>query len=289
MENSSRNLTERNLAFIKWGSVGICLLLLFVYAWIYQAEPFDGPGYDYSDNWALDILTFIPAIAAAVMASLVTAQFRPGEAPRRIWQTFALGWWCWVAGEIAGMVYDYFYWDVPYPDLTLIDLCWSAGYFFFGLALFYQFRLIYSADKKSGINIYLTLLTAALLLTLGLTQLALRVGLGDDISWFALYLAVLYPVLDLAVGAAALWLFFLFGSGKWGRPWWALIAFAVADSINIYFWIGGGDNLADETLNAIYLFSDTVYVAGYLVLALAFLSMYLILRYELPSRFPDQQ
>ena len=67
---------------------------------------------------------------------------------------------------------------------------------------------------------YVLVIAVVLLATLGLTQWALAAGLGEGMSWFALYLAVFYPVCDLVVGLAALWLAFLFGRGAWGRPWW---------------------------------------------------------------------
>lgn len=273
MQNSSR------FAWIKWSSAAISLLWLAAYMWFYYAEPLSGAGYDYTDNWAIDILTFIPAVAAASMATLVALQFDHSEAPRHIWLTFALGWWCWVTGEIAGMVYDYFYWDTSYPDLTLIDLFWSAGYLLFGLALFYQFRSIYAEENKNSTHIYLALCATALLLALGLTYAAQSHGLGKDVSDISLYLAILYPVFDLIEGGSALWFFFLFGQGKWGRPWWGLIAFAVSDSIGIYFWMGGDEILSRQIVDGLYFFSDTVYVAAYLIVALAFLSLYLMLQW----------
>jgi hypothetical protein len=274
--------------YIKWGSAAISLIWLAVYVWFYRANPFGGPAYDYADNWGIDLLTFVPALAAAGMATLVALQYQPGEIPRRIWLTFAIGWWCWVGGEIAGMVYDYFYWDTAYPELTLIDLCWSAGYILFGLALFYQFRAIYAEEEKNSTYLYLTLCAAALILTLGLTYLARRSGLGEDVSAFALYLAILYPVFDLVEGGAALWLFLLFRRGKWGRPWWGLIAFAIADSISIYFWIGGDEALSQKTVDILYLFSDTTYVGAYLIVALAFLSHYYMLQWPPASPKPNR-
>jgi hypothetical protein len=96
--------------------------------------------------------------------------------------------------------------------------------------------------------------------------------LGKDTSWGALFLAVLYPVFDLFEGAAALWLFFLFGRGYLGRPWWGLISFTVADAINIFFWMGGYKWLSDPAYYQLDLFSNVAYVGGYLVTALAFLA-----------------
>jgi hypothetical protein len=104
-------------------------------------------------------------------------------------------------------------------------------------------------------------------------------GLGEGISWLALYLAVLYPVFDLTEGGAAVWLSSLFGRGVWGRPWWGLIAFAVADSINIFFWVGENEWLPERAVAILDLFSNTVYVLGYMLTAIAFLVTYNLIRY----------
>lgn len=177
------------------------------------------------------------------------------------------------------MVYGYSYWETSSPDLTLIDLCWSTGYLLFGLVLFYQIQSIYTEENKSSTHIYLTLCAAALLPTLGLTYAARLYGLGKDVSDFSLYLAILYTVFDLIEGGSVLWLFFLFGRGKWGHPWWGLITFAIANSISIYFWIGGDEISSQQIVDRLYLFSDTAYVAAYLIVTLLFLSLYLRLQW----------
>jgi hypothetical protein len=249
----------------------VFLLMLVVFAWVYYFEPLS-PYSEYWNDKVCDTLTLIPALIAAILGIQLTRQFKPSEPPYRIWLTFTIGWWFWVGGELLGFVYDAIYMNADYPEITLIDLCWVLGYIFFGLSLYYQFRLIYNWKSGRKSVLYLAFIGIALAVTLGLTQWALVVGLGKDISWFALYLAILYPVFDLFEGGAALWLFFLFGRGYLGRPWWGLIAFAVADSINIFFWIGGSDWLPEKPYLLIDLFSSVAYVAGYMITALAFFS-----------------
>jgi hypothetical protein len=123
------------------------------------------------------------------------------------------------------------------------------------------------------------LIGSGLAITFGLTKLTMAAGLGEGISWLALYLAVLYPVFDLTEGGAAVWLSSLFGRGVWGRPWWGLIAFAVADSINIFFWVGENEWLPEPAVAILDLFSNTVYVLGYMLTAIAFLVTYNLIRY----------
>jgi len=262
-----------------WLTTGASTLLLVVYAWIYWFEPLTETASEYINDKVLDVLTLAAALAAACLGILYTRKFKAGEPPRRVWLAFLVGWWCWVGGEIAGLVYDYFYWYVDYPEFTVIDIFWLLGYAAFSLSLFLQFRLIYSRWKKNGLLFFAAILAVSLLTGLALTELALATGLGEGYSWFSLYVAVLYPVFDVTEGLAALWLAFLFGRGLWSRPWWGLIAFAIADGIAIYFWIGGYHGLSDGAVNGLYLFSDILYNAGYLVVALAFLMNFLILRF----------
>jgi hypothetical protein len=116
----------------------------------------------------------------------------------------------------------------------------------------------------------------ALLASLGFTLWARNAGLGEDMSWFALYLAVFYPVCDIVEGVCAIWLAFVFGRGNWGRPWWALIVFAFADAINIFLWIGGYNILPEKWTNFLDPLSSTIYNGGYLVVMLGFLVILLL-------------
>ncbi len=227
------------------------------------------PDLDYWPQLVADGLTIIPAIGAAIAATFLLRQFNADDKPRRIWFWFAAGWWSWVLGEICGMVYDIL--QAPYGEISYYDIFWTVGYFCFGLALFFQYRNIYSTERKNATVSYLVAVVIILLITLGFTQWALYAGLGEGISWFALYLAVFYPVCDLAVGLMALWLVFLFGGGAWGRPWWGLIIFAIADAINIFLWIGGERLIPENMAGFLDPLSSTIYNAGYLVVMLGFL------------------
>jgi hypothetical protein len=199
----------------KWAIVAGIILAAF--GWIYYYEPLAFIS-DYWNDKASDVLTLIAALAAAMLATRLSRHFKPSEPPHRIWFTFALGWWAWVAGELLGFVYDYYYWSTANPEFTFMDLCWLLGYIFFGLSLFYQFRLIYRHKEGTKTFLYISFIALGLLVTFGLTQLALAAGLGEGSGWFGVYLSILYPVFDLFVGFAALWLFFLFGRGYLRTP-----------------------------------------------------------------------
>jgi hypothetical protein len=254
---------------IKWIARGVACVTLILFVWIYHFTPIAN---EFWNEQVIYYIILLASLAAAIFGTLLTLQFDKGEAPRRVWLTFTLGWWAWALGELTDIVYSFLYTD--YPEFTVIDACWVLGYLFFGLSLYYQFRVIYDRKKKMGTVYFLPVAALILLITAGFTQLAIHRGLGEEWSWPGVYLAVFYPVCDLIQGAAALWLSVLFGRGRWGRPWWALICFAIADTISTWFWIGGGANLPEGTQNWIWLFSDTVYIGGYLLVALAFLSNY---------------
>jgi hypothetical protein len=258
-------------------------ILLILVIWTYYAEPLAEAVSPFWNDKLLDILILIPAIGAAIAGTLVMRQFGAGEQPHRVWQAFAIGLWFWVGGEISGIVYDAIYIDTPYPDFRLVDIFWLLGYFYLGLSLYYQARLVYGAQKRKGRLLYMGLVGLAFLVAAGLTQLASKAGLGGESAWVILFITVLYPVFDLTEGTIAIWLSFLFGRGQWSRPWWGLILFALADSVNTFYWLGGYDLIPPAAQSAMDFVSLTAYPASYMVAGLALLSNYFILQYGVES------
>jgi hypothetical protein len=262
-----------------WIGLLASVILLILIVWIYYAEPLAQSASVFWSSNLVDILILIPAIGAAIAGTLVTSQFDKGETPHRIWRAFAIGLWFWVAGEISGIVYNTIYFDTDFPDLTLIDLSWLLGYFFLGLSLYYQFRLVYGTQVRKGRMLYLGLFALALLVTAGLTELAVNAGLGEGYAWIVLFITVLYPVFDLTEGTLAIWLSVLFRRGQWSRPWWGLILFALADSVNSFYWLGGYDLISVRAQGVLDFISLVAYPASYIAAGLALLSNYFILRY----------
>lgn len=252
------------------------MILLVLILWVYFAQPLSDP---FWNDKLIDILILIPAVGSAVAGTLLTSQFEKGEIPYHIWQAFAIGLWCWAAGEVIGMVYDAIYWYSTYPDFSLVDLLWLFGYFFLGLSLYYQLRLVYGAKTRSRRRIYLGMVGLALLITAGLTTWAEKSGLGEGYRWVILFVTILYPVFDATEGTAAIWLSFLFGRGRWSRPWWGLILFALADSIDSFYWLGGYDFIPTTVQSVLDFIAVAAYPASYMVAGLALLTNYFILRY----------
>ena len=272
------NLKFSPLQIVQVSTVIFAILLTLI-LWIFFTEPLSQSLSPFWNDKLIDVLVFIPAVGAALAATLLTRQFEKGEVPYRIWQAFAIGLWFWVAGEISGMIYDAIYWDTVYPDLRLTDMFWLLGYFFLGLSLFYQLRLVYGAQNSKGRRLYLGLFALALLITAWLTNLAAKTGLGEGSAWIILFITVLYPVFDLTEGATAIWISFLFGRGQWSRPWLGLILFALSDSVNTFYWLGGYDFIPVMAQDVLNFLSVISYPASYMVAGLALLSNYFILRY----------
>ncbi len=270
MKSSIASPTRANdQLHLRWAMyASIMLTALFI--WVYHYEPFTQIS-EYVNDKVLDILTLIPSLAAAYWGTKLARHFNQAEPPYRIWNTFAIGWWFWVGGELLGFVYDAIYRNSSYPELTLIDLFWALGYFFFGISLYYQFKLINFGKQRRLSLLYFLFIAIALALAYALTQWAFNAGLGADTAWLVVYISILYPVFDTFQGGAALRLFFLFGRGYLGRPWWGLIAFAIADSIYIFFWLGGDQWISPQAYTLLDLFSSTAYLSGYIISALAFL------------------
>jgi hypothetical protein len=257
----------------------VYVIMLGLIVWTFFAEPLSVILSPYWNDKLIDVLILIPAVGAAMAGTLLTRQFDKGEIPYHIWHAFTIGLWFWVAGEISGMINDAIYWETTNPDFGLVDIFWLLGYFFLGLSLYYQLRLAYGAKSRSRRRIYLGLVALALFVTAGLTTLAAKSGLGEGYAWIILFITALYPVFDLTEGATAIWLSFLFGRGQWSRPWWGLILFALADSIDTFYWLGGYGFIPIVAQNILNFISMTAYPASYMVAGLALLSNYFILRY----------
>ncbi|MCA2001424.1 MAG: hypothetical protein LDL51_06140 [Chloroflexi bacterium] len=244
MPNQSRAFSFKiSPVHVIWIGAAFSALLLVLTLWIYFSAPLTEALTPFWKDKLLDALIFIPALGSAIAGTLLLNQFGTNETPRRIWTAFALGLWCWVGGEIAGVVNDFLYWDSVYPEFSVVDVLWLAGYFFLGLSLYYQLGLVYSKTRARR-RVYLGLVALAILATASLTSLAERSGLGEGYAWIILFVTVLYPVLDAIQGTAAIWTSILFGRGQWSRPWWGLILFALADSVDTFYWLGGYESIS---------------------------------------------
>jgi hypothetical protein len=268
-------------------SVIIALIVLIFYIALDQASYFDNSWIKplptpWNDN-VIYCLIILAAIPASGIGFLLSRQFKPHEPQRQIWTFFAWGWACWVLGEISGLIYTQIY--ATLPDITLSDLFWTAGYIFFGLSLYLQYALIYIRwsinirKRKIYIIYFFLIVVIAMLFSSILTLLLRQAGFDQGSKWFSTFLNIFYPICDLAEGAMALWFSFLFRRGVLGRPWLGLLVFAVSDGISSWYWLGGNMLVTPQVDSWLSLFTDILYIGGYLLTALACLSIFLVLRY----------
>ena len=233
------------------------------------------------DGQFFNYITLVPALGAALAGSLVTRQFTKGERPYRIWMAFSLGMWFWFVGEISVIVFDFFPSGIVSPDFQLVDVFWLLGYFSLGLSLTLQLFSAYGVQQRRGLYIYAGMVVFAVLLASLLTEIV-RKGESED-SWSFLFVTLLYPVLDVLAGGTAIWLSLLFGRGRWSRPWWGLILFAITDAIDAFYWSGGYDLVSAAAQNTLDFISLVTYPASYMTAGLALLANYFILRYGMDS------
>lgn len=233
------------------------------------------------DGQFFNYITLVPALGAALAGSLVTRQFTKGERPYQIWMAFSLGMWFWFVGEISVIVFDFFPSGIVSPDFQLVDVFWLLGYFSLGLSLTLQLFSAYGVQQRRGLYIYVGMVVFAVLLASLLTEIV-RKGESED-SWSFLFVTLLYPVLDVLAGGTAIWLSLLFGRGRWSRPWWGLILFAITDAIDAFYWSGGYDLVSAAAQNTLDFISLVTYPASYMTAGLALLANYFILRYGMDS------
>jgi hypothetical protein len=263
---------------VLWIGYGLSVILLGLVVWLYYAELRNETATFWSNKF-LNYIILVPAFGAAIAGTLLARQFEKGESPHRIWLTFSIGLWFWVMGELSGFQHDFFPTATFSSDLHLVDVFWLTGYFFLGLSLYYQILLIYGIRNKKSIFLFLGMIVLAFLIAVGLTNLTIKVGRGEGNSWAFLFVTLLYPVLDLIEGATAIWLSLLFRRGRWSRPWWGLILFALTDGIDAFYWSGGYGFIPMMAQNTLDFISLVTYPSSYMVAGLALLSNYFILRY----------
>lgn len=277
--NQDKSTLRISPKHVLWSIALLAAFLLSLILWVYFADPFSEILPSFWNENLVYFLILIPAVGAAVAGMLVTGQFQKSEPPYRIWQALTAGLLCWMAGEIVGIINGIIYVDGPVPDFSLVDVLWLLGYFFLGLSLYYQLRMIYGTQKKRGLRLYLGLVALAILIAAGLTTLASAFGFGEGSIWIILFIGILYPVFDLTEGSLAIWLSLLFRRGQWSRPWWGLILFSLADGIDTFYWMGGYEKISTSAQSILDIITLTAYPASYMVAGLALLSNYFVLRY----------
>jgi hypothetical protein len=235
------------------------------YIFVYQFPPFEEPWNDV----ILNSLTAISAIFAAIIASLIFFYYEKDDGPRIIWKNMMIGCWLWFIAEV---VWGYLAITQGEAPIGMIDLSWVLGFVFFTLALYHQYSLIRPSEKNFYRNVAIGAWIVVLLIPLAIATFTNTLNIKTYVDFY-------YPFADLAVGIAGLLLIFAFRGESLMGPWFGLVVFGVTDFLYAWAEQTGLYTWSSENGNLLTLFIDTSYLAAYLILALGFLSHWILIKY----------
>ncbi|RPI33458.1 MAG: hypothetical protein EHM70_05935 [Chloroflexota bacterium] len=261
-------------------SILASLALVAMYVFVYQWQPFSTVMNDLIVNG----LICLSALSGAVIVTRVWMEFDKGEPPKAIWGYFALALWSWTLGEVIWMIYAYIYVYGEIPPITPADFFWTIAFGFFAISFLHQFRLVFSPGRQAELRWLGISFAAVFIASLICTAIFYRTGSHSEQTWAETFIGVFYPFADLALALASWKVSRIFGRGLWGRAWLGLIVITVSDAIYSWLTFTGMYAYSVEQGNLLSLVSDTLYVAAYLILAMACLGQYLLLRYGPPQK-----
>jgi hypothetical protein len=257
-----------------WAAVGVAILLLVAYTYIYVVGPFS----DVLNAAWIDAFPAIGAALGTLFAVLVWRSYERDDEPRRVWRWFAIALAFFTVAEILWGYLDVSQGYGGQVPVGWPDVFWVAAYPCFGVALYFQYHLLLRFATESGLRMvalsYVVVLVGTAVLTFLLDHFAMQpFSAASTVDAF-------YPVADLAVGLAALWLVRRFHNGALGFNWLGLFVFAIADSL--YAWLsvsGTYDSWSAQPGNLLSTSADVSYLTAYLIVGLGCFTQWLLLRY----------
>jgi len=254
-------MRRRNIIYL---SLLLIVAILAGYVYIYRIGPF-------SDVWNKFLVDAADPFVAALAAIAMTAallHYRKEDKPYMVWLHFATAMWAWVLAE---SVWAFIYFTSgEVPPLGLADVFWFIGYAMLTVALRNQYQLVYQTKiswwKMAAVWAGIILLTPVVLVLV-------RSSFTPEN-----FVDYLYAVIDFALCVASIRLFMTFGGGKLSRPWMGLFVLGISDAV--YAWLNatGQYQASSDAGTWLSIFADATYVAAYLILAIGFLTQYLLLR-----------
>ncbi len=229
-----------------------------------------------SGDWKiipLDFLFTIASLWSTVTATLLWHAHRTNPGLRRVWFSFAIALGLWSLSEGIWNFQEVF---SSTTGLGLADIFWVSGYLFFGIALYAQYKLLLIPPKWLSRAVFATILLLSLALSFSFAFILARYR-GEALN-LENWLAAFYPVGDLAVGAGALYMVYLFRGGMFNRPWLGMLLFAIADSLYAWMNLSQVEHLLKSGSLTLYV-SDSLYLIAYLAVGLACFMQWLTLRY----------
>jgi hypothetical protein len=220
-----------------------------------------------------DLFFMVAALWSTVTAALLWHVYRPDPGLRRIWFSFAVALGLWCLAEAIWTLQNVL--SGP-PGLGIADIFWVSGYLFFGIALYAQYKLLLIPPKWLSRAVFAAILLLSLAISFSFAFLLAR-SRGETLN-LENWLAAFYPVGDLAIGAGALYIAYLFRGGMFSRPWLGMLLFAIADSLYAWMNLSQADYLLASGSLTLYV-ADSLYLSAYLAVGLACFMQWLILRY----------
>ncbi len=262
MPGNSRPTLLWNAALITAGAIFVSYSVIFFF-------PSRGEWKVISTNFFF----VVAALWSTVTAALLWHAYRADPGLRRIWFSFAIALGLWCLAEAIWTLQDVLSANTGFG---LADIFWLSGYLFFGIALYAQYKLLLIPPKWLSRAVFATILLLSLVLSFSFAFILARYR-GETLN-LENGLAAFYPVADLAVGASALYIAYLFRGGMFSRAWLAIILFAITDSMYAWINISQAQNLLESGSLALYV-TDTFYLIAYLAVGLACFMQWLTLRY----------
>ncbi len=227
-------------------------------------------------------------VSCAVFAILMWTQTGRKHENRQLWVGLAIGWTLWAVADAWWTVANVFGAEVPYPSAA--DIFWLAGY----VPMFAALGSRLGSLPKNENYLKTVILWSISLLVLGWTTLFVLVPILRDYDPSLLLqsiLNILYPLADLVLLLLALWIFFAFQRGSYGRTWLLLaLGFALHAISDLAFSFATNSNLYYPQNNANLLSTvgvDVTYTLGYLVCLAGMLMLRNTQTAHTPYRRPD--
>lgn len=259
-------MNRRTILFV-WIAFMIAVLVGYVY--VYQVSPFS----DATNTFLIAAADPFTALLAAVAVTAVLLYYRREDKTYAVWLYLTIAMWAWVVAETSFSAINLVTGQVP--GVGLPDVFWYIGYVLFSVAMRSQYQLVY----QTKIDWWKLLAAWAGILVVTYVILALaNLFLGQNQLTFGNYVEYLYAAVDFALCLASIRLFMTFGGGKLSRPWLGLFVMGVSDAVYALLNATGQYDAASAAGSWLSTFTDTSYVAAYLLLSLGFLAQYLLLR-----------
>jgi hypothetical protein len=214
----------------------------------------------------VSITTVISAVACAVLCFILWRSFNKGELLKTVWGWLTVSLVLWAIAEVIYAVYQHILQvDIPYPSLA--DAVWVPGYIVLFIGLYLRYRSLRLTPSRMQVVIATVGFVAFLAVSVIFVILP-TISSNEGVSPIEQFLNIAYPAGDLLTVLGATLILMVMLGGQLSRPWLFIglgyLITAVSDTLYSYGTITGEYG----PINFVTGFTDTTYVAGYVLIAL---------------------